>query len=77
MRFRLHPGWTLTAILVAALVVRLAAGVWWQQRLPAGKNFAFGDSEGYWELGRTIARGQPCRISGASVATRCEPSVAT
>jgi hypothetical protein len=25
---------------------------------------------------RTIARWQPCRISGASVATRCEPSVA-
>src|SRR5438067_8026190 len=59
MSFKLHPGWTLTAILVAALLVRLAAGVWWQQRLPPGKKFAFGDSDGYWELGRTIARGRP------------------
>src|SRR5262245_4174547 len=55
----LYPGSILPAILVAALIVRLAAGVWWQQRLPAGVNFEFGDSEGYWELARTIAHGQP------------------
>ncbi len=59
MSFERHFGWTLTAILVAALVVRLAAGVWWQERLPAGKKFAFGDSDGYWELATMIARGQP------------------
>ena len=59
MIFKSHSGWILTAILVAALVVRLAAGVWWQQRLPVGQKFAFGDSEGYWELARKIARGQP------------------
>jgi len=59
MLARLHFGWFLTAILALALVLRLAAGMWWQERLPAGKKFGFGDSESYWELGRTIARGQP------------------
>ncbi|HMC11114.1 MAG TPA: glycosyltransferase family 39 protein, partial [Pirellulaceae bacterium] len=59
MFLRMQFGWILTAILIAALVLRLAAGVWWQQRLPEGTKFGFGDSEGYWELGRTIARGQP------------------
>src|SRR5262245_31143591 len=59
MFFKLHPAWTLAVILVVALALRLAAGAWWQQRLPAGKKFAFGDSDGYWELARTITRGQP------------------
>jgi Uncharacterized membrane protein, required for N-linked glycosylation len=49
----------LWAILSLALAVRLLAGIWWQQRLPAGKMFAFPDSESYWELGRRIAQGQP------------------
>ena len=52
-------GWILATILVVSLMLRLAAGAWWQTRLPAGKKFGFGDSESYWELGRTIARGQP------------------
>jgi 4-amino-4-deoxy-L-arabinose transferase-like glycosyltransferase len=47
------------AILAVALTVRLVAAIWWQQRLPAGRVFAFPDSESYWELGRRIARGQP------------------
>jgi len=59
MLAKLHFGWLLTAILALGLVLRLAAGMWWQQRLPAEKKFGFGDSESYWELGRTIARGQP------------------
>src|SRR5262249_42176214 len=59
MQWKLQPGWNLTAILLVALVVRLAAGLWWQQRLPAGQKFEFGDSEGYWELGRTIAHRRP------------------
>jgi 4-amino-4-deoxy-L-arabinose transferase-like glycosyltransferase len=58
-RFAVPTGWLLAAILAAALVIRLGAGVWWQQRLPAGRQFAFGDSEGYWELARRIARGEP------------------
>jgi 4-amino-4-deoxy-L-arabinose transferase-like glycosyltransferase len=51
--------WLLVAILAAALVVRLAAGVWWQSRVPAGKQFGFPDSESYWQLGQKIAAGQP------------------
>lgn len=47
------------AILLLALVLRLAAGVWWQSRLPLGQKFGFGDSASYWELGRTIAAGEP------------------
>ncbi len=49
--------WFLLAILALALVLRLGAGYWWQSRLPAGMKFGFGDSEGYWELARTITRG--------------------
>ena len=59
MPFGLSYRWSLLAILAAALAIRLAAGVWWERRLPAGKQFGFPDSEGYWELGRKIARGQP------------------
>lgn len=51
--------WWLIAILCVAFGLRLAAGAWWQSRLPEGVKFGFGDSEGYWELARTIARGQP------------------
>lgn len=47
------------AILAIALGCRLAAGVWWQQRLPADQSFAFGDSHGYWHLGQALARGEP------------------
>ncbi len=49
----------LWVILAAALAVRLAAGAWWQQRLPEDRRFGFPDSESYWELGRTIAQGRP------------------
>lgn len=49
----------IVAILAIALAVRLAAGVWWQSRVPTGKLFAFGDSESYWFLAQTIARGEP------------------
>jgi 4-amino-4-deoxy-L-arabinose transferase-like glycosyltransferase len=59
MPLRSSYRWLLLAILAAALAIRLAAGAWWQQRLPAGKQFGFPDSEGYWELGRTIAQGRP------------------
>jgi 4-amino-4-deoxy-L-arabinose transferase-like glycosyltransferase len=47
-----------TGLFLAALAVRLWATVWWQQRLPEGQRFAFGDSESYWHLGQKIARGQ-------------------
>ena len=42
-----------------ALLLRLAAGAWWQSRLAAGQRFEFGDSESYWVLARAIARGEP------------------
>lgn len=47
------------AVLVAALGVRLAAAAWWQARLPVGTRFAFGDSESYWALAKTIVRHEP------------------
>ncbi|NQT37555.1 MAG: glycosyltransferase family 39 protein [Planctomycetes bacterium] len=52
----------LGSILVVALLLRVAAGVFWQERLTgqlgAGQ-FGFGDSESYWVLAGTIARGEP------------------
>src|SRR3569833_338711 len=55
----LSHGYCLAAILVVALVLRVAAGIWWKQRLPAGVKFGFGDSYRYWELAQTIARREP------------------
>ncbi len=46
------------AIVLLALVVRLAAGFWWQSHLPPGERFFFGDSDSYWTLGERLARGQ-------------------
>jgi 4-amino-4-deoxy-L-arabinose transferase-like glycosyltransferase len=48
---------TLAAILLLALVLRLAAAVWWEQRLGERK-FGFADSESYWALAERIARGE-------------------
>lgn len=50
---------TWIVILSVALAARLAVGAWWQSRLDDHRQFYFGDSAGYWELGRTIARGEP------------------
>jgi 4-amino-4-deoxy-L-arabinose transferase-like glycosyltransferase len=47
------------AILAVALAARLAAGTWWQARLDERRAFYFPDSAGYWELARTLARGEP------------------
>lgn len=47
----------LMALLVLAFLLRLGAGWVWQARI--GDAFAMGDSESYWQLGKTIARGQP------------------
>ena len=56
----------LAALLLLSLVLRLAAAWWLDQRLQGG--FAFGDSESYWALARTIASGQPYQfgLSGDS-----------
>lgn len=50
--------WLLAAILAVALVIRLGAAIWWQSRVPAGKQFGFPDSESYWQLGQKIAAGE-------------------
>jgi 4-amino-4-deoxy-L-arabinose transferase-like glycosyltransferase len=46
-------------ILTVAVAVRLAAGAWWQSRMPAEQQFFFPDSHAYWILGHAIARGEP------------------
>jgi len=54
------PIWLpLTAILLAALMLRLAAGWYWQSQRPVDRPFVFGDSESYWELARSVAHGEP------------------
>jgi 4-amino-4-deoxy-L-arabinose transferase-like glycosyltransferase len=59
MFFSPSSRWLLAAILAAALVVRVGAACWWQNRLPEGQRFGFPDSESYWELGQKIAAGKP------------------
>ena len=41
--------------------LRVGAAVVWQQRLPPGQQFGFGDSESYWRLAQAIARAAPYR----------------
>ncbi len=48
-----------TTILCLAFALRVTAGWWWQEHLPAGQRFFFGDSESYWTLARSIAHRQP------------------
>ncbi len=48
-------------ILVIALAARLGAAALWHER--AEGRFFFGDSETYWQLARTIARGEAYRYS--------------
>lgn len=59
--------WMWTGLLLLALGIRLGSGLWWQSRLPAEKRFGFGDSETYWELGKTIAQGRPYRYGQARI----------
>lgn len=47
------------SLLAAALAVRVAAGLWWQSRLPVESPFQFGDSDSYWHLARNVAHGGP------------------
>jgi len=52
-------------VLVLAFTARLLAGYWWQSRLPADRQFYFGDSESYWQLGQSIYRGQSYQFGDA------------
>src|SRR5262245_60759811 len=54
----------LVCVLIAALVVRIFAAIWWEQRLPAGHKFGLADSESYWALGSAIAGGRPYEYGG-------------
>jgi 4-amino-4-deoxy-L-arabinose transferase-like glycosyltransferase len=50
----------LAILLIVALVIRLGVGLAWQNRLDGqGAQFGFGDSQSYWVLARTVARGEP------------------
>jgi 4-amino-4-deoxy-L-arabinose transferase-like glycosyltransferase len=49
----------LLALVALAFALRVAAGAWWESRLPDDVRFGFGDSDGYWRLGQTLARGEP------------------
>lgn len=54
-------------LLILAFGVRAAAGVWWQERQPAGSDFAFGDSFSYWNLARVTAAGEPYEYANSRV----------
>jgi 4-amino-4-deoxy-L-arabinose transferase-like glycosyltransferase len=51
-------------IVLGALALRLGAAVWLQHALDAEQRHFLitGDAEGYWELGREIARGEPYQL---------------
>jgi 4-amino-4-deoxy-L-arabinose transferase-like glycosyltransferase len=50
----------LALLLIAALLLRAGVGLAWQLRLDRqGQRFGFGDSESYWALAETIAKGEP------------------
>ena len=51
-------------LLTLALVLRLAAAFWWQERLPGEERFGFADSHSYWLLAQTIVRDQPYEFGG-------------
>jgi hypothetical protein len=54
-----------SAILVGALVIRLAAAVYWQSLLSqSGERFRFGDSDTYWVLAEKISQGLPYEYGG-------------
>ena len=52
------------AVFITALVVRIGAAVYWQDRLPDSSPYAFGDSHSYWTLGLLIHQGEPYRYGG-------------
>ena len=64
---RLTTWWLWTGILLLALGVRVGAGIWWQNRLPAETRFRFGDSETYWEMGKGMAQGKPLQYGQAKI----------
>jgi 4-amino-4-deoxy-L-arabinose transferase-like glycosyltransferase len=64
---RLPSDAALWAILTLALVLRVAAALWWQSRMPANQRFEFGDSEAYWVLAQHLALGEPFEYGSSDV----------
>ncbi|MEW4562612.1 glycosyltransferase family 39 protein [Bremerella sp. JC770] len=60
--------WLLVAIVVLGALIRLAAAVWWESRIPAGERFFFGDSLSYEVLAQHLARGEDFIYGDAYVA---------
>ena len=56
----------ITLLLCAAFAVRLAAAIGWQTQLPDESRFGFADSESYWVLAQTIARGDTYQFGDAN-----------
>jgi 4-amino-4-deoxy-L-arabinose transferase-like glycosyltransferase len=57
---RPHAARKLALLLIVALVLRVGVGLAWQHRLDRqGQRFGFGDSESYWAMAETIAKGEP------------------
>jgi 4-amino-4-deoxy-L-arabinose transferase-like glycosyltransferase len=55
-----HEMARLALILAVALAARLGFVVWWQRTQTFdSRQFEFPDSQGYWELGQHMARGEP------------------
>ncbi len=61
---RRWAGAAFVAVLLLALGARCGAALWWQSRLPEGRTFGLPDSESYWFLAGTIARGEPYQFGG-------------
>ncbi len=57
--------WRLALVLALAMVARIGAAAWWTARIPTGQQFAFGDSESYWQLALAIAEGKAYRYEPA------------
>ena len=64
----MHPS-PLFWIILAASRVRVTAALWLQHDLDVkGQQFLIsGDAEGYWDLGRLIANGEPYELYGRHV----------
>ena len=65
-----HLAWKqVVCLLTLAAIVRLGAAVYWHQHWHG--QFVFGDSQGYFDLARAIAHGQPYQLAGGEQVFRC------